>query len=165
MVGAVWKLVFTHLMVPEEVGHLEGLSTVRTLIFRQQLHTLVSDPLVQRPELRPTLCTNVGSVFALPLPVPGQVSFSPKSFPTMRALVGLHRRVEPLMLKKLKAILEAAPTQRAVMGDSSSWVASRLPGRQQHAMTTPPIFPSSQMFYCLHFTPLFVPLLMFEQTL
>lgn len=150
MVGAVRKLVFTHLMIPEQVGHLEGLSTVRTLVFRQQLHTLVSDSLVHRPELRPTLCTNVGSVFTLPLPVPGQVRFSPKSFPTMRALVGLHRRVEPLVFKKLKAILKAAPTQRAVMSDSSSWVAGfdrGLPGRQRHAMTTSPIFASSQMFH------------------
>lgn len=43
MIGAVGKLVLSHLMVPQQVGHLEGLSTMRTLVFGQQLHTLVSD--------------------------------------------------------------------------------------------------------------------------
>lgn len=46
MVRAVGELVFTHLMVPQQVGHLEGLSTVRTLVFCQQLDTLMPDPLV-----------------------------------------------------------------------------------------------------------------------
>lgn len=43
MVGAVWKLVLGHLMVPQQVGHLEGLPAMRALVFCQQLHTLVSD--------------------------------------------------------------------------------------------------------------------------
>lgn len=46
MVGAVGELVFTHLMVPQQVGHLEGLSTVRALVFCQQLDTLMSGTLV-----------------------------------------------------------------------------------------------------------------------
>lgn len=46
VVGAVGELVFTHLMVPQQVGHLEGLSTMRTLVFCQQLDTLMSEPLV-----------------------------------------------------------------------------------------------------------------------
>lgn len=43
MIWAVRKLVFTHLMVSQQVGHLEGLATMRALIFCQQLHTLMSD--------------------------------------------------------------------------------------------------------------------------
>lgn len=70
MVGAVGELVFTHLMVPQQVGHLEGLSTMRTLVFCQQLHTLMPDPLVHGPELTPTLGADVGGVFTLSLPVP-----------------------------------------------------------------------------------------------
>lgn len=46
MVWAVGELVFTHLMVPQQVGHLEGLSAMRTLVFCQQLDTLMSDALV-----------------------------------------------------------------------------------------------------------------------
>lgn len=46
VVGAIGELVFTHLVVPEQMRHLEGLSAVRTLIFRQQLHALVPDPFV-----------------------------------------------------------------------------------------------------------------------
>lgn len=46
MVGAVGELVFTHLMVPQQVGHLEGLSTMSALVFCQELDTLMSDPLV-----------------------------------------------------------------------------------------------------------------------
>ena len=46
MVGAVRKLVFSHLMVPQQVCHLEGLSAVRALVFCQQLHALVSDAFV-----------------------------------------------------------------------------------------------------------------------
>lgn len=46
MVGAVGELVFTHLMVPQQVCHLEGLSTVRTLVLCQQLDTLMSGTLV-----------------------------------------------------------------------------------------------------------------------
>lgn len=71
MVGAVGKLVFTHLMVPQQVGHLEGLSTMRTLIFCQQLDALMSDTLMQGPELTSTFGAYVGSVFTLPLPVSG----------------------------------------------------------------------------------------------
>lgn len=51
MVGAIGELVFTQLMVPQQVGHLEGLSTMRTLVFCQQLDALMSDSLVQGPEI------------------------------------------------------------------------------------------------------------------
>lgn len=70
MVGAVGELMFTHLMVPQQMSHLEGLPAMRAFIFRQQLDTLVSDALVHGPELAPTLGANVGGVFTLPLPVP-----------------------------------------------------------------------------------------------
>ena len=46
MVGAVGELVFTHLMVPQQVGHLEGLTTVGTLVLGQQLDALMPDALV-----------------------------------------------------------------------------------------------------------------------
>lgn len=46
MVGAVGELVFTHLMVPQQVGHLEGLSAVGTLVLGQQLDALMPDALV-----------------------------------------------------------------------------------------------------------------------
>ena len=46
MVGAVGELVFGHLMVPQQVGHLEGLSAMGALVFGQQLHALVSDALM-----------------------------------------------------------------------------------------------------------------------
>lgn len=131
VVGAVGELVFTHLMVPQQVSHLEGLSAVRTLVFCQQLDALMPDPLVQRPELTPALCANVGSVFTLSLPVPGEVSLCAEGFATLRAFVRLHRGVEPLVLEKLKTILEAPSTQWTIMRDSSSWVDSfdrRFPG-------------------------------------
>ena len=134
MVGAVGELVFAHLMVPKQVGHLEGLSTMRTLVFGQQLDALMSDPLVQNPELTATLCTDVGSVFTLSLPVPGEVSFCAEGFPALRALVRLHRCVEPLVLQELKTILKAPSTQRTVVCDSSSWVGGfdgRFPGGQR----------------------------------
>lgn len=69
VVGAVGKLVLAHLMVSKQVGHLEGLPTVGTLVFRQQLDTLVPDPLVKGPEVTAAPGANVGSVFTLPLPV------------------------------------------------------------------------------------------------
>lgn len=69
MVGAIRKLMVTHLMVPQQVSHLESLSTMRTLVFCQQLHTLVSDTFMQRPELTATLGANVSSIFALSLSV------------------------------------------------------------------------------------------------
>lgn len=124
MVGAVGKLVFTQLMVPQQVGHLEGLSTMRTLVFCQQLDTLMSDPLVQRPELTPTLGANVGSIFTLSLPVPGEVSFCAEGFTTLRAFVRLHCSVEPLVFEEFKTILKAPSTQWTIMRDSSSWVDS-----------------------------------------
>lgn len=46
VVGAVGQLVFTHLMVPQHVGHLEGLSTMRALVLGEQLDALVTEPLV-----------------------------------------------------------------------------------------------------------------------
>lgn len=122
MIGAVGELVFTHLMVPQQVGHLEGLSTVRALVFCQQLDTLMSGTFVYRPEKTATLGTNVGSIFALSLPVPGQMCFCAEGFATLRALIRLHRSVEPLVFKKLKTILKAPPTQWTVMCDTSSWV-------------------------------------------
>lgn len=134
MVGAVGELMFAHLMVLQQMGHLERLSTVRALVFGQQLHTLVSDALVQRPELTTALGADVGGVFTLSLPVPGQVSLGAESFPALRAFVRLHRRVEPLVFKKLKAILEAPPTQRTVMGDSPAEVDRfdrQFPGGQR----------------------------------
>lgn len=124
MVGAVGELVFTHLMVPQQVGHLEGLATVRTLVFCQQLDTLMSDPLMQRSEVTPTLGANVGGVFTLSLPVPRKVSFCAERFTTLRTFVGLHRSVESLVLKKLKTILKAPSTQRTVVCDSPSSVDS-----------------------------------------
>lgn len=69
MVRAVGKLMFAQLMVPQQMSHLEGLSAVRTLVFCQQLHTLVSDAFVQRSELTAALGANVGGVFTLSLPV------------------------------------------------------------------------------------------------
>lgn len=133
MVGAVGKLMFTHLMVPQQMGHLERLSTMRTFVFCQQLDTLVSDTLVQGPELTPTLGANVGSIFTLPLPVPRQVSLCAEGFPTLRAFVRLHRCVEPLVFKKLKTIFKAPSTQWTVMGDSSPWVDGfdSFPGGQR----------------------------------
>lgn len=122
VVGAVGELVLTHLMVPEHVGHLEGLSTMRTLVFCQQLDTLMPDPLVYRPELAPAFGANVSCVFTLSLPVAGQVSFCAKGFATLRAFVRLHRGVEPLVFEKFKPILEAPSTQWTVMRDSPSWV-------------------------------------------
>lgn len=64
----------------------------------------------------------MGGVFTLSLPVPGQVSFCAESFTTLRALVRLHRSVEPLVLEKFKTILKAPSTQWTVVCDSSSWV-------------------------------------------
>lgn len=122
MVWAVGELVVTHLMVPQQVSHLERLPAMRTLIFSEQLDALVSDSLVQGPELAATFGADMGSVFTLPLPVTGQVSFCSEGFPTLRAFVGLHRRVKPLMLQKFKAVLEAPPTQRTVVRDPSSGV-------------------------------------------
>lgn len=69
VVGAVGELVLAHLMVPEHVGHLEGLATVGALIFSQQLHACVAHALMQGPELTATLGANVRGVLALPLPV------------------------------------------------------------------------------------------------
>lgn len=46
MIGAVGQLMFTHLMVSQQVGHLERLPTVRTFVLCQQLHTLMSDSLI-----------------------------------------------------------------------------------------------------------------------
>lgn len=97
---------------------------MRTLVFCQQLDALMSDPLVQRPEMTPTLGANVGSIFTLPLPVAGQVSFCAEGFTALRAFVRLHCSVEPLMFKKFKTILKASSTQWTVMCDSSSWVDS-----------------------------------------
>lgn len=134
MVGAVGELVLAHLMVPQQVGHLEGLPAVGTLVFGQQLDTLVSHALVQGPELAPALCANVGSIFTLALPVPGEVGLRAEGFAALRALVRLHRRVEPLVLEKLEAILEAPPAQRAVMCDPSPRVRRfdrRFPGGQR----------------------------------
>lgn len=124
MVGAVGKLVFAHLMVPQQVGHLEGLPTMRALVFGQQLDALMSDPLVEGPELTPTLGANVGRIFTLPLPVPGEVSLRAKGFATLRASVRLHRGVEPLVLEELETVLKASSTQWTVMRDSSSRVCS-----------------------------------------
>ncbi len=124
MVGAVGELVFTHLMVPQQVGHLEGLSTMGTLVFCQQLNTLMSCPLMQRPEMTPTLGADVGGIFTLSLPVARQMSFRAEGFAALRALVRLHGSVEPLVFKKFKAILKAPSTQWTVMSDSSSWVDS-----------------------------------------
>lgn len=148
VVGAVGELVLTHLMVPQQVGHLEGLSTMRTLVFCQQLDTLMSDPLVQRPELTPTLGANVGGVFTLSLPVPGEVSFSAEGFSTLRAFVRLHRSVEPLVLQKLKPIFKAPSTQWTIMCDSSSRVDGFdrcFPGCQGNPMSraTLPMFTST----------------------
>ena len=134
MVGAVRKLMFTHLVVPEQMGHLEGLSAMRTLVLCQQLHTLVSDTFMQRPELTSTLGANVGGIFTLSLPVTRQVSLCAEGFTTLRAFVGFHCSVEPLVFEKLKAILKAPSTQRTVMSDSSSWVDGfdrGLPGGQR----------------------------------
>ena len=76
----------------------------------------------------------MGGVSALPLPVPRQVGFRAEGFSTLRAFVGLHRGVEPLVFEKLKAVLEAPPTQRTVVCDSSPWVDGldrRFPGRRR----------------------------------
>lgn len=66
----------------------------------------------------------MGSVFTLPLPVPGQVSLCAEGFPALGALVRLHGSVEPLVLKELETILKAPPAQRTVVCDSSPWVDS-----------------------------------------
>lgn len=135
VVGAVGELVLAHLMVPEQVSHLESLAAVRTLVFGQQLRALVSDTLVQGSELTAALSADVGGVLTLPLPVAGQVSFGPESFPALRALVRLHCRVEPLVFEKLKAVLKAPPTQRTVMGDPCPRIEHferHLPVGQRH---------------------------------
>lgn len=69
MVRAVGKLVVTHLMVPQQVSHLECFPAMRTLVFSEQLDALMSDSLVQRPELTATFGADVRGVFTLPLPV------------------------------------------------------------------------------------------------
>lgn len=97
VVGAVGELVLAHLVVPQQVGHLEGLPAMGTLVFRQQLDALVPDPLVEGPEVTAAPGANVGGVFTLPLPVARQVSLRAEGFAALRALVRLHRRVEPLV--------------------------------------------------------------------
>lgn len=97
VVGAVRKLVLAHLVVPQQVGHLEGLPAMGTLVFCQQLDALMSDPLVKGPEVAPAPRANVGGVFTLPLPVPRQVRLCAEGFAALRALVRLHCCVEPLM--------------------------------------------------------------------
>lgn len=119
VVGAVGELVLAHLMVPEKVGHLEGLAAMGALVFGQQLHALVSNAFVQGSELTAAFGADVGSIFTLPLPVARQMRFSPEGFRTLGALVRLHCRVKPLMFQKLEAVLKAPPTQRAIMGDPS----------------------------------------------
>lgn len=73
------------------------------------------------------------SVFTLPPPVAGQVDLCAEGFATLRALVRLHRRVEPLVFQELEAILKAPPTQRTVVDDPSAGVDGfgSLSGRQR----------------------------------
>lgn len=80
----------------------------------------MSDTLMQRPELTTTLGTDVGGVFALPLPVARQVSLCSEGFAALGAFVRLHCSVEPLVFQKLKSILEAASTQGTVVCDPSA---------------------------------------------
>lgn len=57
-----------------------------------------------------------------------------EGFAALGAFVRLHGRVEPLVLQKLKAVLEAATTQWAVVSQPSSGVARferSLPQGQQ----------------------------------
>lgn len=113
------------------------------------------------------------SVFTLSLPVAGQVSFCAERFTTLGAFVRLHRSVEPLVFKEFKPILKAPTTQWTVVCDASSWVETfdrcfpggqRCRGRPMSGATLP-VFTSTHYFGRLHFTDLFVPLLMFGQTL
>lgn len=173
VVGAVGKLVLAHLVVPQQVGHLEGLPAVGTLVFAQQLDALMSDPLVQGPEVTAAPGANVGGVLTLPLPVARQVGLGAEGFAALRALVRLHRRVEPLMLQKLEAILKAPPAQRTVVRDPPPRVQRfdrRLPGRRRRrggAMGRADLgaFASAQQLGAPHLATLVVPQLMFGQTL
>lgn len=131
VVGAVGQLVLAHLMVPQHVGHLEGLSTMRALVLGQQLYALVTEPLVQGPEATPALGANVGGIFTLPLPVSGQVGLRAEGLAALRALVRLHRGVEPLVFQEFKTVFKAPSTQGTVVRDSSPRVDRfdrRLPG-------------------------------------
>ncbi|CAG5897109.1 unnamed protein product [Menidia menidia] len=115
--GAVGQLVLAHLVVPQQVGHLEGLPAVRALVLGQQLDALVAHALVRRAELAAALGADVRGVLALALAVGRQVGLGAEGLPALRALVGLDRRVEALVLQELEAVLEAAPAQRAVVRD------------------------------------------------
>lgn len=173
VVGAVGELVLAHLVVPQQVGHLEGLPAVGTLVLRQQLDALMPNPLVEGSEVTPAPGANVGGVFALPLPVARQVSLCAEGFAALRALVRLHRRVEPLMFEEFEAILEAPPTQRTVVRDSPPRVQRfdrRLPGR--HRCRGNPVgradlgvFAPAQQLGGLHLATFVVPQLMLGQTL
>ena len=133
VVGAVGQLMLTHLVVPQQVGHLEGLAAVGALIFGHHLHALVPDALMKRPELAAALGADVRGIFALPLAVAREVGLGAEGFATLRALVRLDSRVEPLVLQELKAILEAPAALRTVVGDPGARVGGFqrvLPGGQ-----------------------------------
>lgn len=73
----------------------------------------------------------MGGIFTLPLPVRGQVGFRAEGLTTLRALVRLHRSVEPLVFQEFKTVFKAPSTQGTVVCDSSPRVDRfdrRFPG-------------------------------------
>lgn len=172
VVGTVGQLVLAHLVVPQQVGHLEVLAAVGALVFGHHLHALVPDALVEGPELAAALGADVRGVFALALTVAGEVRLRAEGLATLRALVRLDGCVEPLVLQELKAILEAPAALRTVVGDACARVGGLervLPGGQGRRgapvrRANFPVLASADQFAAVDFASLLVPLLVLDQT-